>query len=396
MSFVLDFKNKSRLYSDQEAFCEANRCIKCDKCNSTLACPANVDVKSFITSIQNQDLSTSINQLKSNNNLSSLCGVLCTEECSKACVLESPIQIKKLELFVNERTRLKLSIDNSLSGLFVAIVGAGPTGLSAALELAKKGANITVYDENLLPGGIFTNLIPNFELSRITINKLLTELEGYSVKILNNVFVDKNKMAELEQFYNYILVCTGTNDIKDIDNINSNIIKVIDASALLRKVTKDIDLSGVPSFYLQGRTVILGDNYLSITTARTCLRLGSDEVVLIIDDSFKENDNLKKAIDEGLLVRYNLDVVSSSYDDKLVKLEFNDNSKILCTNVINGYKQASNRMLNNLNNISNLDVNSSKVFSAGNVIHKMNSIAQAVKEGTDLSKDIENKYRKKS
>lgn len=400
---MLDFKFENKQLNDNEAFVEANRCISCDLCLASNFCPSKVDIKSFISAIKSQDLKSSINTIKINNNITSVSCLLCGGECEAGCILEKPIKVQKLESFVENRTRLSLSLDNDLRGLFVAVIGAGPTGLTAALELAKKGASVTVYDENKLRGGIFSNLIANYNVTNFHVEKVLTELEGYSAKILENVRVDSKKMNELLNFFNYVLICTGKSKTVPLKTSSNEPVKTIPAREVLSKINYDLLKTNEVSFFLEGKTLVVGDNLTTIEVARAVLRLGSKNVLLVVPSSLKNNSNLLLAINEGLEVEYDAKIDSVISVSNFYNVKFNSGLFYECNTLINGY------LTRDLSPFSNLHLGldddkikvfydymstNEKVFAAGLITKDSSKIMDSVNEGNNLAKCVQKNYLK--
>jgi len=164
-------------FNEEEAVQEAARCLQCKTAPCVTGCPAEIDIPAFIKAIKEKRFADSIGIIQKTNNLPAVCGRVCPQEdqCEKMCVLEKsgkPINIGSLERFaadwniqnrsdVNEEIAKTQDINKK-----VAVIGAGPAGLTCAADLAKNGYKVTIFEGLHKPGGVLTYGIPEFRLPK--------------------------------------------------------------------------------------------------------------------------------------------------------------------------------------------------------------------------------------
>ncbi|HWQ76592.1 MAG TPA: NAD(P)-binding protein, partial [Syntrophomonas sp.] len=159
---ICNFSEVALGLTEEQALLEASRCINCKKPGCVEGCPVDVDIPAFIKLVKEQKYQEAINKIKEKNNLPAICGRVCPQEnqCEKLCVIgkkNKPVAIGNLERFVADwqmrqgEVRLSKMPD---TGKKVAVVGAGPAGLTAAADLAKLGHQVAVMEALHTPGGV--------------------------------------------------------------------------------------------------------------------------------------------------------------------------------------------------------------------------------------------------
>ncbi|MDK2940442.1 MAG: glutamate synthase small chain, partial [Methanolobus sp.] len=157
-------------YTDEMALAEASRCLECKSPKCVDGCPVNIDIPGFIARIKSEDFDGAIGTIKLTNALPAVCGRVCPQEvqCEELCVLAKkgePVAIGRLERFCADYERRKgvtPPVQPESTGKKVAIIGAGPAGLTAAADLAKKGHEVTIFESLHDTGGVLTYGIPEF------------------------------------------------------------------------------------------------------------------------------------------------------------------------------------------------------------------------------------------
>jgi glutamate synthase (NADPH/NADH) small chain len=168
---ISDFNEVSLGLDETQAKLEASRCIKCSNPKCVVACPVGIDIPRFIEHIKNNDFVGAANVIRERNGIPRVTGRVCPQEklCEAVCVLSKtgqPIAIGALERFAADRGEdIELS-KRKLIGKKVAIIGSGPASLTAAIDLAKLGHKITIFEALHEPGGVLVYGIPAFRLPK--------------------------------------------------------------------------------------------------------------------------------------------------------------------------------------------------------------------------------------
>lgn len=216
---------KEIIYTPRVAIEEASRCLLCQDAPCSKECPAGTSPDLFIRSLFFKNIKGAAERIRENNILGGVCSYVCPTEkyCMKGCSrsgIDKPIQIDKIQKFlvnyeksVGQKTIKKVSLDREK----IAVVGAGPSGLSAASELAKKGYKITVYDENDKIGGWLRYGIPDYRLDKDILDYEigLIKEQGVEFQLSKKYGVDFT-LDELRKSYSAILFATGEDDGKTL------------------------------------------------------------------------------------------------------------------------------------------------------------------------------------
>lgn len=174
MERIHNFNEVALGYTEEQALAEASRCITCPNPKCVKGCPVELDIPAFISFIKEKKYDEAIRKIKEKNSLPAICGRVCPQEeqCQKFCVMGKkgePVSIGRLERFVADLELQKgvtvPHVSNS-TGKKVAIIGAGPAGLTAAADLAKLGYKVVVFEALHLSGGVLVYGIPEFRLPK--------------------------------------------------------------------------------------------------------------------------------------------------------------------------------------------------------------------------------------
>jgi glutamate synthase (NADPH/NADH) small chain len=171
---VKNFKEVVSGYTEEQALAEASRCLTCANPQCVKGCPVGVDIPAFIKMIKEKKYQDAICKIKEKNSLPAICGRVCPQEeqCQKQCVMGKkgePISIGRLERFVADLEQEKcISVKSArrLNGKKVAVVGAGPAGLTVAADLAKLGYMVDIFEALHVEGGVLVYGIPEFRLPK--------------------------------------------------------------------------------------------------------------------------------------------------------------------------------------------------------------------------------------
>jgi homotetrameric NADPH-dependent glutamate synthase len=195
---VGNFKEVNLGYGIEDAMEEAERCIQCKKPTCISGCPVAIDIPRFIRHLIVRDLDGALGVINESNLFPSVCGRVCPQEtqCESQCVIGrkmEPVAIGRLERFVGDHARAPQTTPPRLAAKLgsVAIVGSGPAGLAAAADLARFGADVTVFEALHVIGGVLRYGIPSFRLPRDIIDREIKRVRGLGVKFETNKVVGK-------------------------------------------------------------------------------------------------------------------------------------------------------------------------------------------------------------
>jgi glutamate synthase (NADPH/NADH) small chain len=313
---VKNFTEVSLGYSEEHAILEASRCLGCKKPKCVDGCPVDVDIPAFIKFIQEKDYSQAIAKIKEKNNLPGICGRVCPQEsqCEKLCILgkkEQPVSIGRLERFVADGISGSGQQSKPIepSGKKVAIVGSGPSGLTAAADLAMLGHKVTVMEALHTPGGVLVYGIPEFRLPKSIVQQEIDNIKELGVEIQTNIVVGKiNTIDELlANGYDAVFIGTGAGLPYFMDIPGENYNGVYSANEFLTRTNL---MKGYlfPEYLTPirvGRKVaVIGAGNVAMDSARTALRLGAAESTIVYRRSEKEmparEEEIEHAREEGV------------------------------------------------------------------------------------------------
>ncbi|MBN1314315.1 MAG: NADPH-dependent glutamate synthase [Anaerolineales bacterium] len=275
-------------YSEEDAIEEANRCLNCKKPTCVIGCPVGVDIPDFIVALRQGDIESSLRILKSKNSLPAICGRVCPQEtqCETNCVLAKkgePVAIGRLERYVADwdldRGAETPEVAES-TGKKVAIIGAGPAGLTCAADLARMGHAVTIFEALHNPGGVLVYGIPEFRLPKDIVYAEVGCLECMGVELVRDAVIGKIfTIDELlnEMGFNAIFIGSGAGlpSFMRIPGVNLN--GVLSANEFLTRVNlmKGYQFPEYDTPVKVGKRVaVIGAGNVAMDSARSALRLG--------------------------------------------------------------------------------------------------------------------------
>ncbi|MFH1379120.1 MAG: NADPH-dependent glutamate synthase [bacterium] len=297
---------------------EAVRCIQCKNPLCRKGCPVNIDIKAFIKLITENKFVEAAQKIKEQNALPAVCGRVCPQEdqCEKACILSkkgNPIAIGYLERFAadfeREQGKFKIPEIHTSSSKKVAIIGAGPSGLTCAGELKLMGHEVHVFEALHTAGGVLSYGIPEFRLPKHIVASEVEYLSRLGVAISCSKVMGKLKNIDqlLTEGFHAVYIATGAGYPSFMNIPGENLNYVYSANEFLTR----INLMKAYKFPEYDTPVEIGDNAAVIgggntamDAARTALRLGPKKVYLIYRRSFEEMpariEEIHHAQDEGI------------------------------------------------------------------------------------------------
>jgi len=308
---IKNFQEVPYGYNEDEALKEAARCLQCKNSPCVAACPAEVNIPAFILAIKEKRFLDADRIVKSTNNLPAVCGRVCPQEdqCEKLCVLNKmgkPVKIGNLERFIADWSRNNGSLDVeqnltvSKKKKKVAVIGAGPAGLTCAADLAKLGYPVTVFEALHKPGGVLTYGIPEFRLPKDIVIQEVRAIEKIGVELKLNYIIGKIKTIDVlrkEGFSAFFIAC-GAGLPYFLGIPGENLSGVYSANEFLTRVNlmKAYKFPEYDTPINVGKNVgVVGGGNVAMDSARCALRLGAEKVFIIYR---RTEDEMPARIDE--------------------------------------------------------------------------------------------------
>lgn len=281
-------------YNLEEAKIEASRCIQCKNPKCVSGCPVNIDIPNFIKEVVNGDVEQAFKIISDYSSLPAVCGRVCPQEsqCEERCIRGikgEPVSIGKLERFVADWARENKIAPQKpveLNGKKVAVIGAGPAGLTCAGDLAKMGYDVTIFEALHEAGGVLVYGIPEFRLPKDTVVK--TEIENVKslgVKIETNVVIGKSiTIDELmdEEGFEAVFIGSGAGLPKFMGIPGENANGVFSANEYLTRnnLMKAFDQNYDTPIIAGKKVAVVGGGNVAMDAARTALRLGAEVYIV--------------------------------------------------------------------------------------------------------------------
>lgn len=319
-----NFQEVALGYTEKDALLEASRCLQCKKPRCIKGCPVEIDIKEFIRLIEEKKFEESLAKIREKNTLPAICGRVCPQEdqCEKECILaikEESVAIGRLERYVADR-ELKRLADEGKECVFldgthectrepVAVIGAGPAGLTCAAELSKMGFKVTIFEALHKAGGVLVYGIPEFRLPKDIVQKEVDYLKSMDVDLKVNMVMGKILTLEdlFKDGFKAVFISTGAGLPYFMDIPGENLNGVYSANEYLTRsnLMKAYKFPECDTPIMKGENVaVVGGGNVAMDSARTAQRLGAKNVYLIYRRSETEmparNEEIEHAKEEGI------------------------------------------------------------------------------------------------
>ncbi|MBE6646351.1 MAG: NADPH-dependent glutamate synthase [Ruminococcaceae bacterium] len=306
-------------YSEETAINEAMRCLNCKHMPCVNGCPVKIHIPEFIGKIKEGDFEGAYQVINRSSSLPAVCGRVCPQEsqCESKCVRGikgEPVGIGRLERFVadwhNAHAAGEVKRPES-NGHKVAVVGSGPSGLTCAGDLAKKGYEVTVFEALHLAGGVLVYGIPEFRLPKAIVQKEVDTLKSLGVKIETNVVIGKTVTVDelFEDGFEAVFIGSGAGLPRFMGIPGESLKGVYSANEFLTRsnlMKAYRDDSTTPILHAK-RVAVVGGGNVAMDAARTALRLGAEEVSIVYRRSLDElparAEEVEHAMEEGIIFR---------------------------------------------------------------------------------------------
>ena len=306
-------------YSEETAIDEANRCLNCKHMPCVDGCPVKIHIPEFIQKIKEGDFEAAYQIISKSSSLPAVCGRVCPQEtqCESKCVRGikgESVGIGRLERFVadwHNTFATEAPVRPESNGHRVAVVGSGPSGLTCAGDLAKKGYEVTVYEALHTAGGVLVYGIPEFRLPKAIVAKEVDTLEKLGVKVETNVVIGKTLTVDelFEMGYEAVFIGSGAG-LPNFMNIPGESYKgVYSANEFLTRsnLMKAYLEKPVTPIMKGGKVAVVGGGNVAMDAARTALRLGAEKVYIVYRRSMDElparKEEVEHAEEEGIEFR---------------------------------------------------------------------------------------------
>ena len=303
-------------YSEETALAEAARCLNCKNQPCVSGCPVNVHIPEFIAKVKEGDFEGAYRIISETSTLPAVCGRVCPQEtqCEQKCTLGvkfEPVGIGRLERYVadwhNRQEAVKAEPPVS-NGHKVAIVGSGPSGLTCAGDLARKGYKVTIYEALHTAGGVLVYGIPEFRLPKAIVAREVQGLKDLGVDIETNVIIGKTLTIDelFEMGFEAVFIGSGAG-LPSFMNIPGESLRgVYSANEYLTRSNLMKAYRDNPDTPIMkgGKVAVVGGGNVAMDAARTALRLGADKVYIVYRRSMDElparKEEVEHAQEEGI------------------------------------------------------------------------------------------------
>ena len=314
-----NFEEVALGYTEEVALKEADRCLNCKARPCVSGCPVNINIPDFISRIKEGDYEGAYQEITLSSSLPAICGRVCPQEsqCESKCTLSfkfEPVGIGRLERFVadyHNNNCTEPPVKPESNGHRVAVVGSGPSGLTCAGDLAKKGYDVTVYEALHTAGGVLVYGIPEFRLPKAIVAKEVETLKALGVDIETNVVIGKTLTIDelFDMGFEAVFVGSGAG-LPNFMNIHGEAYKgVYSANEFLTRsnLMKSYQENPTTPIMKGGKVAVVGGGNVAMDAARTALRLGAEKVYIIYRRSMAEiparSEEIEHAIEEGIIFK---------------------------------------------------------------------------------------------
>ncbi len=321
-------------YSEETALDEAARCLNCKNMPCVSGCPVNIHIPAFIEKIKEGDFEAAYQVISESSSLPAVCGRVCPQEtqCEAKCVRGikgEPVGIGRLERFVadwhNEHAKENVKRPEP-NGHKVAVVGSGPSGLTCAGDLAKKGYQVSVFEALHTAGGVLVYGIPEFRLPKKIVNKEVDGLKALGVEIDTDVIIGKTITVDelFDMGYEAVFIGSGAGLPRFMGIEGEALCGVYSANEFLTRnnlMKSYNEHSDTPVMHAK-KTIVVGGGNVAMDAARTAKRLGADVTVVYRRTEHElpaRREEVEHAMEEGIEFRFLTNPTKINGEDGWVK-----------------------------------------------------------------------------
>ncbi len=304
-------------YTEEQALDEAQRCLHCKNKPCVAGCPVGIHIPDFIAKVAEGDFEGAYQIITQQSSLPAVCGRVCPQEtqCEQKCVRGikgEPVGIGRLERFVadwHNKNVCEAPRKPAPNGHKVAVIGSGPSGLTCAGDLAKKGYAVTVFEALHTAGGVLVYGIPEFRLPKDIVQKEIDGLKALGVDVQTNMVIGRVLSIDelLEQGYEAVFIGSGAGLPRFMNIPGENLKGVYSANEFLTRVNlmKAYQPGSDTPIEHAKRVAVVGGGNVAMDAARCAKRLGAEEVFIVYRRSEKElparAEEVEHAKEEGIV-----------------------------------------------------------------------------------------------
>ena len=421
-------------YTKEEALLEAQRCLNCKTKPCMNGCPLHNDIPAFIECIKNDDLSLGMSIINQTSTFPFVCSRVCNQanQCEKDCTRGKngeSVAIGMLERYISDNEYDKIPSTLNLiprNGKSVAIIGAGPSGLTCAEKLVLEGFKVDVYDQLPFAGGLLEYGIPDFRLDKTFVRGKINFLQSKGVNFILNTKIGKDiSFDEIESKYDFVYLAIGADVSKTMRLENENINGVITSNQYLLHLNKK-DIYGSSPIYQQisnaKNVIVVGGGNVAMDVSRVAIRHGAN-VTIIYRRSREEmparDNEIEDALNEGVKLNYLTNPIKINGTDhitsiKCLKMELgepdesgrrrpieikNSEFEIPCDLLVYAIGSSSEKdVLSSIGVDYNswggvivndtLETSKQNVYAGGDLITGANTVVHAIRDGIKVAKSI--------
>ncbi len=317
---VHNFQEVALGYTEDEAVQEASRCLACAKPQCVDGCPVELDIPAFIKLIKERKFTEAVAKVKEKNCLPAVCGRVCPQEtqCQQVCILTKkciPVEIGRLERFIGDielQKGLHTPLRTPPTGKQVAVIGAGPAGLTAAADLSQLGHKVLIFEALHTAGGVLVYGIPEFRLPKNIVQAEVDYIRKLGAELRTDVMIGKlYSIEELQKEFDAVFIGTGAGLPQFLGIPGENLCGIYSANEFLIRVNlmKSYKFPNYDTPIKVGKHVaVIGGGNVAMDAARSALRLGAEQVTVIYRRSKQElparHEEYENAVEEGIIFEF--------------------------------------------------------------------------------------------
>lgn len=276
----------------------------------TTGCPLGISPQGYLNLVKDGKEKEAYETIWNKNPLPSVCSRVCHHPCEQYCkrgiLVDKPLAIRNVKRYLSENVDYEMKKYPRIYEERVAVIGAGPAGLTAGHYLARTGYDVTVFEREAKAGGMLVRGIPEFRLDRKAVEKDIRKLEEAGLQIETGVTLGKNQLKKLKEEFDAVIVATGAPNSKMLPIEGNRMNGIMTAMEFLQQTNhhQEIMHHMAQCFSTDGEVVVIGGGSVAVDTARAALRCGASKVTVVCLESGEQVPahewEVKEAKEEGV------------------------------------------------------------------------------------------------